>query len=274
MFIDVSVKDMINVKAQKVNYNEVIILRNDIVTMPNLMSFLSNHKIHFDQSLRLDSLTILQQNELGVIFFEHYGFIIYNDGSKYLDREKFNELLSDSETIMSYFKRSENLAPTNIDNALNYHIFTSKQFNDIILHWFSSKYRNFRSIEKFIKKTTQLYDIDINRGQFNKIIDRSKFLAIMFNRYIRMQKGSIPFSDDYGSSIKQSLHKKADYFTKKIILEELNFFVVNLSSLYEDDFRLIDIYYVEEISIATKLIIYITLQANDESPLQFRLLGD
>ncbi len=31
MLIDVSVKDMINVKNQIVNYNEVVLLRNDVV---------------------------------------------------------------------------------------------------------------------------------------------------------------------------------------------------------------------------------------------------
>jgi hypothetical protein len=41
MFIDVSVNDMINVKSQKVNYNEVIITRNDIVMISSLMQYLS-----------------------------------------------------------------------------------------------------------------------------------------------------------------------------------------------------------------------------------------
>jgi hypothetical protein len=150
-----------------------------------------------------------------LLFFEYYGFLIHQDGEKYLNKQMFSELLNSSEIIMSYLKRSENLAPTNIENALNIEIFTSRQLNDIILNWFSSKYRNFRSISRYIETTNILYDIDINRGQFNKLTDKTKFLATMFERYIRIQKGSIPFSDDFGSSIKQSLHKKADYFTKK-----------------------------------------------------------
>ena len=273
MFIDVSVNDMIDIKAQKVNYNEVVITRSDIVRISTLMQYLSDNKIHFNESIRLDSLTVLQQNDIGLLFFEYYGFLIHKEGQKYLNKEMFSELLNSSEIIMSYLKRSENLAPTGIDNALNIEILTSKQFNDIILNWFSSKYRNFRSIAKFIKKTIALYDIDINKGQFNKLTDRSKFLATMFDRYIRTQKGSIPFSNDFGSSIKQSLHKKADYFTKKIIIEEITDFVETLSNTYGDDFRLVDITYREEIDISVKLIIYITLQANQEEEINFKLLG-
>ncbi len=237
------------------------------------MNFLQNNRISFEESLRLDTLSILQQNQIGLIFFEFYGFIINQDGEKYLNKEKFNNLLNSSEIVMSYLKRSENLAPTNIENALNINILTSKQLNILILNWFASNFRNFRSIEKQLKQTDILFDINLNRGQFNKITNRTEFLSIMFDRYLRIQKGSIPFSDDYGSSIKESLHKKADYFTKKIILEELTMFVTNLSSVYSDYFSLVDIIYKEETLEATKLTIYVTLQANDEEPVIFKLLG-
>lgn len=271
MFLDVSVKDMINVKSAKVNFNEVIITRRDVVRIQKLMQYLTDHHIHFDEELRLDSLIPVQQNEIGLIFFEYYEYLIIKSGVRYLNKSKFTEMFSESEIIMSYLERSEVLAPSGIDNALTIRILTTKQLNEIVINWFSERHRNFRSIEKNITETLNLYDINLNAGHFNKITNKSEFLGLMFSRFIRTAKGSIPFSGHFGSSIKESLHKKADYFTKKIILEEITDFVETLAEIYSEDFKLVNIEYIEETGISTKLTIRVTLEAAKEQLVQFEL---
>lgn len=271
MFLDISVKDMIDVKNQRVSYNEVILTRRDVVDIQKLMQYFYAHHIHFEESLRLDSLLIQEQNEIGVIFFEYYGFTIEVEGRLYLKKSKFIKIFHDSEIMMSYITRSEKLAPTTVEDALVLEILSTEQLNDIILNWFSTKYRNFRSIKKHVPESTNLFDINLNKGYFSKVTNRSEFLADMFDRFVRTSRGGIPFSNDFGSSIKESLQTKATFFSKKIILEELTDFVTTLSNIYSDDFNLVNIDYKEEVGISVKIIIKVTLQANKEDPIVFVL---
>ncbi len=271
MFLDISVKDMIDVKNQRVSYNEVILTRRDVIDIQRLMQYFYSHHIHFEESLRLDSLLIQEQNEIGVIFFEYYGFTVEVEGRIYLKKSKFIEIFSDSEIMMSYITRSMNLAPTDVKDALVLEIFSTEQLNDFVLNWFSTKYRNFRSIKKHVEATDNLFDININKGYFSKVTNQTEFLSDMFDRFVRTPRGAIPFSNDFGSSIKESLQTKATFFSKKIILEEITDFVVSLSNIYSDNFSLVGIDYKEEVGIAVKIIIKITLQANDEDPITFVL---
>ena len=271
MFLNISVKDMIDVKNQRVSYNEIILNRRDVVNIQKLMQYFYSHHIYFDESLRLDSLLIQEQNEIGVIFFEYYGFTIEVDGRLYLKKSKFIEIFSDSEIMMSYITRSLNLAPTTVEDTFVLEILSTEQLNDFVLNWFSKKYRNFRSIKTHIDSTNNLFDININKGYFSKVTDQTEFLSDMFDRFVRTSKGGIPFSNDFGSSIKESLQTKATFFSKKIILEEITDFITSLSNIYNDNFKLINIDYKEEVGVAVKIIIKITLQANDDTPITFVL---
>ncbi len=271
MFLDVSVKDMIKVKNQKVNFNEVIITRRDVIRIPKLMQYFTDNHVLFREEYRLDSTIPIKQNEIGLIFLEYYEYIQIKDGVRYFDRNKLEIMFNESETITSYLERSATLAPTDDDKILNIQILTTSQLNEIILNWFSLRNRNFRSIEKTIVESNNLYDINMNEGYFNKIVDPIEFLGLMFSRFVSIQKGAIPFSSNFGSIIKESLHRKADYFTKKIILEEVTDFVETLTSIYSEDFKLKDIEYIEEVGITTKLIVRITLEVTQIGELKFEL---
>ncbi len=270
MFVDVKVSDLVGVKPQKIDYNEVTILRKDLI-ISDLMNYLSDKKIHFVDILKLSTLPINQQVDIGLIFLEYYGFIVTRDSKKYFLESKMLNYFRDADVILYYLKRSKNLAPTNLIDVLDYKILTTKQLHEIILSWFTLDFRNFRSIDKFIERTTELYDINLNKGHFDKIINDTEFLGLMFNRFVRTQKGSIPFSNDFGSTIKQNLQSNSTFFLRKTILEELTDFVTTLTSIYSSTFKLIDINYAEEGIIDVKLTVYITLQVNQEQELIFKL---
>lgn len=270
MFLDVSLNSLMSFKGQKVEFNEVMITRRDIMTMPQLMQYFTFNKIHITHSARLDSFPISMQNDIGLIFFEHYGYIVYHEGLRYLNELKFKQLFAESETIMAYFRRAL-LLKESPPNTINIEIIQSKQLHDLVLNFLYRQQRNFKNHEKNILATENLFDVDINNNKFNKITNLNEFLAVTFNRYIRTQKGSIPFSSNFGGSIKQSLQMKATDSTVESIRDELYYFLRELSGLYNADFRLIDIQHKTINTIGVKLIIYITIQANKEEPLTFSL---
>lgn len=270
MFLDVSLSTLTSFKGQKVEFNEVVITRRDIINMPQLMQYFTFNKIHVKDSARLDSYPIGMQNDIGLIFFEYYGYIIYHEGIRYLNELKFKQLFAESETIMEYFRRAL-LLKESPPNTINIEIIPTKQLNDLVLNFLYRHQRNFRNHEKNIKQTENLFDVDINNNKFTKITNLSEFLTITFNRYIRTQKGSIPFSGDFGGSIKQSLQMKAADTAVESIRDELFYFLRDLSELYNADFRLLNIDHKLLHTIGMKLIVYITIQANNEEPVTFTL---
>ena len=272
MFLDISVKDLINVKAQKITYNEVLLNRQDVIKMQKLMQYLSDHQIHFEHTLRLDSLIMTQQNEIGLIFFEYYLFTFIQDGKMYLDEAKFRKMFKDSESLISIINKMKKRSTIKIDNALVIETISTTDLNLLVLNWFHHNYRNFRSIEKHIVETTNLYDLNLNAGHFSKITNTAEFLSLMFTRFVRIRKGSIPFSNDYGSTIKESLQTKSNYFTRKNILEEITEFTQTLTNIYKEDFNLVDISYNETSDgIATNIKIYVTIGINKTKEVKFVL---
>jgi hypothetical protein len=272
MFLDISVKDLVNIKAQKITYNETIITRNDVIKMQKLMNYLADHRIHFSESIRLDSFILTQQNEIGLIFFEYYEYVIFNNGVMYLDKNKFLSSFVESELVTKILVDAIRRAPTDVENTISIDAFSTKNFNELVLNWFYSKYRNFRSVEKFIKSSETLFDTNLNSGYFNKITDKSEFLGVMFSRFVRTRKGSIPFSGEFGSTIKESLQTKSNYFTQKNILEEITDFTQTLTNIYNTDFSLVDIVYNEESDgIVTRVQITVTISIAQEEEIQFKL---
>jgi len=271
MLLDIGVKDLINIQSQKISYNDVILTRQDIIKIPQLMQYFSEQLIHFDKELRLDTLLITQQNEIGLIFFEYYQYIIIKDNIKYLNKSKLIDMFKESEVIIGILNRVEKIRPPAVENTYVIEGFSLKNLNLIILNWFHNNYRNFRSIKKNIIQTISLYDININQGYYNKIVDPSEFIGLMFNRFVRIQKGSIPFSSEFGSSIKESIQTKSNYFTKKHILEEITDFTNTLTNIYNEDFSLVDIQYKETVGLSVSLQIMVTIQINKNEVLKFVL---
>lgn len=270
MFLDLKVEDLINNKATKVSYNEVIIYRRDIIQIPKLMRYLEDRRIHIDISMRLDSLIKTQQNEIGLLFYEFYEFLIYYEDKSYLNEQKFRAMFIESED-MNYILEKSKILGNNIENGYDSSVLSTDEFNRLLINWFHSNYRNFKSIVKNIPFTNILYDIDLEQGHFKKIVNTSDFLSKMFSRFVSIQKGSIPFSNSFGSGIKSKLQTKATYFAKKSIVEELEDFVKSLTSIYEEVFTLENIEYRETGSIAVKVEVMITLAINDSEIVSFRI---
>jgi len=270
MFIDIKVSDLVNTHRTKVIYNEVLIYRRDIIKIPKLMKYFEERRIHVDESIRLDSLIMTQQNEIGLLFYEYYEYLIFKDEKTYLNEIPFKTMFNASEDILYLLKKCETLGD-NITNGLDYKILSTSEFNRILINWFHSNYRNFRSVSKLIIPTDKLFDIDIEQGHFKKVTNKVDFLSAHFQRFISTQRGSIPFSNGFGASIKAQLQTKSTYFTKKSILEELQGFTETLTSIYEDDFELKDIEYNEYGGISIKIEIKITISINGNEEVKFKL---
>lgn len=271
MFLNVSVKDMIDVKTQKVSFNEVIIYKSDIKTIPKLMQYFTFQKIFIQDEIRLDSLIPTKQNEIGLIFFEFYGYLNIIEGIQYLNKSKFDEMFYESAELKSILIKVDYKYPVDAKNSLSIKDITTNDLNLLILNWFDHKNRNFRSIEKFIPLTDNLFDININHGYFEKIVDPIEFLSLSFDRFIRIAPGEIPFSNNFGSNIKQSIMTKSSYFTKKAVRAEIEQFTRLLTSVYSNVYTLEDISYKEEGDVSQKLTVMVTISINKNEAVTFKI---
>jgi len=273
MFSEITVKDMIGSTSQKVNYNEVIITRQDLINMPKLMTYLSDNKYHMEEEINYDFFPINIQNGVGLIFLEYYEFTITINDVQYLISHKLYDVLKQHEILIGYLDKVNKLYPTHIEDTLDISGFSETELNEILLAWFSTIYRNFKSIYKDIPESDTLMDINLNKGYFNKVNDLVQHIVTSFSTYLKTQKGAIPFSQNFGSTIKQSLQRKADYFTKNILLEEIGSFINEMNKVYDNAFEIVDISYDENIEISTSITVYVTLKVLDEEPITLQIQG-
>ncbi len=108
-------------------------------------------------------------------------------------------------------------------------------------------------------------------------------MIIQFSNFIRTSPGSIPFSSNFGSVIKGAVQMKYSGYTHEIILEEITEFLNSLSSLYNQNFKLIDLNITEVTkagstlkvmskSVDIHLKIDVILQINKEEPIKITLI--
>ena len=273
--INITLNDIAGYQSKRVTYNDVNITRNDIISMPKLMNFLSSQGIYIprDGEISLSGFSLPIQNEIALYYFDYYGYIIYYNSEMYLDKTKFYTLFNNDDIILGYFDRSQVLVQTPAGSLLDYRILTTAQLNDVVLNWFNKLARNYLSVDKNVPITTNLFDIDLSSNNFSKVTDAVNFFRTQFDRYLRMQSNSVPFSDGYGSSMKSYLQRKADGFTQQILVDEVNLFLNDLNSIYPDNFALIGLTYVEQTTIAVRIIITVTIQINNDAPITFTLQG-
>jgi len=271
--LNISVKDIIKINENLIiDYNEVELYRKDLITIPNLMSYFSEKHISFQESIRLDIFTKTQQNEIGLIFLKYYGYIIQRNGIIYLNESMFLKIIKESEYLIDSFNRAKSLSKNPILNGIEYNIFRTDDIHILLLYWFKYINRNHKSIKKDIIKTNYLYDINLNSGHYNKIVNKTEFLLTMFDRFIRIQKDQIPFSNGFGSTIKTMINSKFSSFTQKIIEEDVIEFLNSLNNSYADDtFELIELNVKESHTVAIKLTVYITISIDSSEIIQFKL---
>jgi len=281
MISNISVSDLINYKGNNVKFNEIIINEQDIIDNMALMHYLEKHNIYFEKELKLKELPQFQQNEIGLLFIEYFGFCIRINDILYFNKNKMLQLFSELEAITLYlnkaiylFEKTSKDTELNLSNVININSISDNNLNEIILNFFSLNYRNYKSYDKHIISTDVLFDIDIEHGKFKKITSLTQLMLTQFDRFIRTLKGSIPFSSDTGSDLKRILQSKSSIFTKKFIVEEISSFLLGLESIYNETFSIVSIDYSEIEYISTHIEVKIVLQAAEEEPVSIRIIGD
>jgi len=272
MFLDIKVKDIAGSVKQKVNYNEVIIHRRELLTIPKLLQYFNINSIHIQEEARLDSFPLHVQNEIGVIYIEYYNFLINRDGTLYLDELKFKNLFYDNEIIMEILNGAKIQSP-GPEGTIDLNYIGTYNLNIIIINFFNKQFKNFKSDYKNIIETTALFDIDLNYGKFSKVTNLSEFLVTSFDRYIRTRRGEIPFSNNFGSTLKASIQRKADSFTQTILEEEIMDFIDSLSILYNNIFSFESLTYREvgviDVHVELQIVFSIMREENIEIKVVF-----
>ncbi len=269
-----------------VEFNEVEIFRSDILSIPKLMQYVKENNIYFNPddinlSLNLKDFSIYDQNQIGLIFMEYYGYIIQEsiDSPKFFNLEILRLFRSDDK-ILSFLNKALIKSPDDTKISIIYII--DVEMNLLILNFFSKNFRNFKSVNKTINESYDLYDIHLY-GAFEKVTNITQFMLEQFNTYIRTTRGSIPFSSNFGSVIKEAIQNKYLGFTKDVITEDIVMFLNALSDEYNINFKLLSIK-VSEVqkpgssitvssnSIDIHLRIEIILQADEEEAVQITLM--
>lgn len=271
MFVDVSILDMTNYNDRNINYNEVIIYKRDLYNIPRLMQYFAEHHIHIDEELSLNTLPKHTQIDIGLIFIENEGYYKYVEGQPYLDENKLRLLFVEDEVLNGYFDRAIKLGNAPLE-CLSILIFSTDQLYELILNFFNKIYRNSKSIDKTIEQSEILFDIDLNYGEFSKITDKVHFLLLMFERYIKTQKNSIPFSGGFGGELKSFLQRKADYFTQQLLEEEISSFIYEISRVYPNTYAFESLTYSTYGTIDVHVTVSIKFSIVGEDPVEVKVM--
>ena len=275
MFVNISVKDIELNSNSTIYDNNIVIETKDIVSNLKLMKYLDSKKIYFLDSLALGSLELHYQNEIGTLFLEYNNLTIDYNNKTYLNYEAMIRMFASLEIVLGYINVAYNKTQQQTDNKniIDIANFTTKQYNLVILNFFALKFRNFASYDKSIEDTNYFYDINFDYGEYNKEMSLTRFMLTHFIRYISTKADAIPFSDGFGSNIKNLIQRKNTDTTKTLIAEEIRNFLTTLSSLYGQTFTVQRIDLVESGYIAQKLIVHVYLKAADEETVKILLEG-
>jgi len=276
MLQNLKLDDFLDYKESYVDFNEVIIYKKDLIKITTLMDLFISYNIYIEEEIPLRSFALNIQNEIGMIFIEYYNYTIIYQNNLYLNKDKLSKLLGDSLKIESILKlalkktKNKNSEKNNIDILQ----LNEKNLNIIILNFFSKNYRNFSSINKIIPQTTTLYDVNLNKNKYYKITDIKEFVLQMFSVYIRTSKSEIPFTENFGSGIKEIVQRKFDSFTKQILFEEISIFMEELTNVYSEDVTLIDVIPTERETSSgiIKIKVEIIIQINNNELIKVELL--
>lgn len=275
MFVNISVKDIELNYNSTIYDNNIVIQTQDIVSNLKLMKYLDSKKIYFLESLSLNSLELHYQNEIGTLFLEYNNLTIDYNNKTYLNFTAMKYMFANLEVVLGYINIAYNKTQLHTDNKNIVDIaeFTTKQYNTLILNFFALKFRNYASYDKTIEDTNYFYDINFDFGEYNKEMSLTRFMLTHFIRYISTKADAIPFSNGFGSNIKNLIQRKNTDVTRTLISEEISNFLSTLSSLYNQSFLLQGVDLTESGYIAQKIIVHVYLKASSEDTVRIILEG-
>jgi hypothetical protein len=268
MIVDISVSDILKFQEDITRTNEVTITHRDISNIPGLMEYFEQNGIFLENELALSSLSLDRQNMIGVYFAQSYGYIREIENVRYILVQPLRKIFHQNEVILDILNKNINRVVNlnkkyPIDNVFSLSDISTSNLNLLLLNIFSIHNRNFKESDKYIHSSETL--TDINMIDYSKESDIAHFIITQFTRYISIQRGSIPFSSNFGSILKTTIQSKLTDTTKRIILEDIVAFFEYISLLYAD-ITLHDITYniVEEVvSNRVEVTIYISINGEE-----------
>jgi len=178
----------------------------------------------------LDDFDEHEQLNIGRIYMKHNNFIaVRSEEDRVIWREfdiyygtQFDTLIRDIRS--RYTLISTKWSDISFDDK--------KRLIDI---YFGSMFRNQiqdkPSEDNIIETMT---DIDLTLGKFRIITSTKEFFFKAFTEYLRISKTDIPFMNDIGSDIKNSVQTKNNLVRRADIEFDINFFINHFNLLYKD----------------------------------------
>jgi len=215
----------------------------DIINIPKLssyfdVSFLKDNKIIFD------SFEETKKMEIGIIMLEAYGYISWYGKHKYLNFETFFDSFGGENELNYEISKLKNsyyldLNPSTYKYKIDY--LPSTFLMLLLKYFFYSMHSDGKEETKYIKSTEVLTDINFNKYQYIKVDDNVEFIINLFKNWINTRHGSIPFSPEYGNSLKELLHEKNVMVKSSRVKDSISKFFTEIEETYKTVSKLKDI---------------------------------
>jgi len=271
--IDLKVQDIEALTTSTVYDNNIVLYNSDITSNLKLMQYFEQNRIFFIDEIKLSDLTLTQQNDVGTLFLEKYNYTIEYNNKTFLNYAACKMLFAELDVVtkyinVAYFQTQNQLkndTSSNLtnDNVVDISTINTNNYNILILNFFALKFRNYDSFDKYIEPSETLFDVNIDYGEYSKELSSQAFLLKQFSRYLRIRDDQIPFSNGFGSNIKAFIQRKNEDITKTLIKEDISSFMTTMSTIYNTNFKLVNIELIEKGDYALNLTVKVYMQIDD-----------
>jgi len=263
MIQNIKIDDFLDYKESFITYNKIIIYKRDILRIPKLLDFFNDNGLYIENEFILADYQKSVQNKIGLIYLDYYGYITIYQDNKFLNYSMLYDLFEGSEKLLSILNISR--YNTNLDdlsklsdeaseeeketilnrNNISILKLSENDFNLIILNFFSKNYRNSEITNVYVPPTEYFFDVDMS-GKYKKITKVREFILDAFGNYLKISPGEIPFSNNFGSRIKEIIHMKYTNKTIKFLNDEITIFFNSIKNNFNIDMQIVDILQMQD----------------------------
>jgi len=213
---------------------QFIITLDDLLKIPKLKQYVNISYLK-DNQILINDFPINIKNEIGLLFFEYYGFIIWVKDKKYLNLKELYPNHEELNLQKTYYLNSDENILYETDKIDKTSLFK------IVTKYFYSRYYNTTENIKFIENTEILTDINLNKNHYDKVPDDINFIVDIFKNWLNTRPNTIPFSPNYGNSLKDLIQEKNNIVKLNYVRTEIVTFFEELSSIYNSLVKLLDV---------------------------------
>jgi len=235
----------------EINDENIYLYLNDIRNMIDVAQMVPLESFGQDNKIKFKSLPFNLRLTIGIQYLKKDGYIKREYGKDYLNARIFeNEFYSIPKLIKILKKYG--LQPNGLIKEFipveDFYTGGSNGVLDLyylIITYFSSIYREINT-DQLKREYKILTDTDLDLNKFQIITKVSDFFFKEFKYYLGTKPNDIPFCCGYGTNLHKALQSKNTLVLKVQVENEINGFINNFNTIYDD------LVHVENINIESE----------------------